>query len=146
MARPGARVEETEGAAALADAFWPGPLTLVLPLRDALPACPGGTLAIRVPDAPWVRRLSAACGHPLTGTSAIRAVAPPATTGDAVGAQFPSGIGLVVDGGSSPGGAPSTLLDLTGPSPRLLREGRIGRRVLQERLGLALSGPPAERP
>jgi L-threonylcarbamoyladenylate synthase len=135
-----ARLHEAEGAVSLAARFWPGPLTLVLAARGRLPAGPGGTLAIRVPGARWGRQLAAACGHPVTGTSANPAGGAPATSAAGVIAHFPRGVDRVVDGGATPGGAPSTLLDLTGNRPRLLRAGRVARPDLESVLG------PIEKP
>jgi len=124
--------------AALAAAFWPGPLTLVLPARAGLPAAvrgPTGGVGLRVPGLALPRAIARGLGGAITGTSANRHGVPPATTAAAVAAAFPEGLALVLDGGACPGGAPSTLLDLTGPRPRLLREGRIAAAALRPYLG-----------
>jgi L-threonylcarbamoyladenylate synthase len=96
--------------------FWPGPLTLVLPSRD-------GTVGVRVPDHPLALQLLRASG-PLWTTSANRSGRPDAMTADEVEAALPD-VDAVLDGGRAPGGTPSTVLDLTGPRPAILREGAI---------------------
>lgn len=95
---------------------WPAPLTVVLPAR-----C-GGSLAVRVPAHDLLRALLALVG-PLTATSANLAGDPPATTPEQVEAALGESLALLLDGGATPGGAPSTVLDLTSARPRLLRPG-----------------------
>jgi len=111
----------------LAARFWPGPLTLVLPTTDQLPAelvGPTGGVAVRVPDAPVARRVARALGAPITGTSAnlTGAPAPVAAADIALDAEILTG---VVDGGVTPGGSASTVVDLTGTSARIVRAGVI---------------------
>jgi len=122
----------------LAEEFWPGPLTLVLKASRLLPdflVGPGGSIAVRIPPVPWVRRLAYEMCQPLTATSANisggREMSNPAD----VMAFFERKIELVVDGGRTPGGAPSSLLDLTSPEPRVLREGRIPAERIRAVLG-----------
>jgi L-threonylcarbamoyladenylate synthase len=112
----------------LADEFWPGPLTLVLNASAALPGFitgPGGSVAVRIPPLTWLRKLVGRLCQPLTATSANlsgeRELADPRD----VEAAFGGRIALIVDGGCTPGGAPSTLVDLTAGPPRVLREGAI---------------------
>lgn len=95
---------------------WPSPLTVVVPAR-----C-GGTLAVRVPAHPLLRALLELVG-PLTATSANLAGGPPATTPEEVQAALGEDLALLLDGGATPGGSPSTVLDLTSAPPRLLRPG-----------------------
>ena len=109
-----------EPAAALADRCWPGPVTLVLPLR-----APGGdTVAVRVSSHPLARALAAALGHPVISTSANPTGAPPLTTAAEVRTAF-AGRGAenlrILDGGRTPGGEPSAIVDMTGKSPQVLR-------------------------
>ena len=105
----------------LLTAVWPAPLTVVLPLRRAL-AASEGTLAVRVPDHPLLCALLARVG-PLTATSANRSGSAPAATADAVERDLGGGVDLLLDGGATPGGLPSTLLDASGDELRLLRRG-----------------------
>ena len=100
---------------------WPAPLSVVLRLRRYLPAC-GFTVAVRVPAHPLLRTLLARTG-PLTSTSANAADGPPPVTGEEVEAVLGRGLDLLLDGGSTPGGAPSTLLDLTVVPSVILRKG-----------------------
>jgi len=113
---------------ALAGELWPGPLTLVLPAAPGLPERllgPGRTIAVRIPPLAWLRALVEELAEPLTATSANvageRALADPSE----VMAAFGGRIDLVIDGGPAPGGLASTIVDIAGDRPRILREGRI---------------------
>ncbi len=114
----------TPTARALADRFWPGPLTIVLvaPRR--------GTLAFRVPASDLARRLIAASGGGLPVTSANLSGHPDATTAEEVCEQLDGRIALILDGGRTPGGVPSTVVDCTGNDARVLREGAIPEREI----------------
>lgn len=107
--------------------FWPGPLTLVLRarphMRPPLAAGKPRTVGVRIPDHRTARALLKEVGEPLATTSANRSGRPPAMT--PLEAAWLEGVAAVVDGGRAPGGVPSTLLDLSGPEPRILREGPI---------------------
>jgi L-threonylcarbamoyladenylate synthase len=116
-------------ATALADAFWPGGLTVVVRQDPAvsLPAALTGgaaTIALRVPDHPAPRALAAALG-PLPTTSANVSGEPEAATAQAIVEQFGDAIELVLDGGPAHGGLPSTVVDCTVDPPRILRAGAI---------------------
>lgn len=100
---------------------WPAPLSAVLPLVRPLPFAEA-TLAVRIPSHPLLRRLLARVG-PLTATSANRAGAPPASAAGAVLAALPEGLALLLDGGVTEGGLPSTLLDCCGDQAKVLRPG-----------------------
>ncbi len=113
---------------ALAGEFWPGPLTLVLPAAPGLPdrlLGPGRTIAVRIPPLAWLRALVAELAEPLTATSANltreRELADPLEVRDV----FEGQVDLIIDGGPAPGGLPSTIVDLTGERPRILRDGQI---------------------
>ena len=113
----------------LADAFWPGGLTLVVPRRDgiALPrelTSDARTVGLRVPDHAAPRALAAAVG-PLPTTSANRSGEPEARDADAIESVLGDAIDLILDGGHAPGGPASTVVDCTGPRPRVLRVGAV---------------------
>lgn len=107
--------------------LWPAPLSLVVPLRSPLPAALGeSTTAVRVPDHEQLRGLLLALGRPLTATSANLSGEPPAL--DVAGAvRLLEGLeeAWVVDGGTLPGGPPSTLVAMVGTEVRLVRPGRF---------------------
>jgi L-threonylcarbamoyladenylate synthase len=115
-------------ATRLMAAHWPGPLTLVLPARPGLPAAlvDDGCVAMRDSPHPLARALVAGLGRPITATSANRAGQPPARTAADVAAAFPQGC-LILDGGETAGGRPSTLVRLRGPGDayEVLRPGVI---------------------
>lgn len=130
-------------ARALSDAFWPGPLTLVLPggegrLPDQLRGREGG-IAVRHTGHAGIARLVAALGYPLTSTSANRPGEPPAPGPDRIAQAFQDDIAagtlLVLDGGVLGNVPPSTLVDCTGPMPRMVREGAIPRTELRRAAG-----------
>jgi L-threonylcarbamoyladenylate synthase len=115
-------------AAALARRFWPGPLTLVLllPADRPLPAvltAGRANIAVRVPAHPLARALAQAAGGAITATSANPSGAPPASTADEVVRTLADRIAMVIDGGATPGGAPSTIVDVQAQPPRLVRAG-----------------------
>ena len=117
------------GARALAAAFWPGGLTVVVEQRDGttLPeVLTGGatTIGLRVPDHPAPRALAAGVG-PLPATSANRSGEPEARDAAEIAAQLGDAIELIVDGGVAHGGPASTVVDCTGATARILRVGAI---------------------
>ena len=131
---------------ALGARFWPGPLSLVLKRSPAIPSLLSGggdTIALRVPNAPTIREVVRRLGAPVTGTSANLSGSPAATTAEAVRETLGEAVDAVVDGGTTPGGPPSTLLDLTTPTPRILRVGAISRADLDETLR-DLGAPPSD--
>ncbi len=112
----------------LASRFWPGPLTLLIAAPSALaPAVSGGTgkIGVRVPDHAVARALCCACGSPLTATSANVSGSAPPQNADDVERTLGDRIDLLVDAGPTAGGPPSTIVDATGSSPRLVRAGAI---------------------
>ena len=116
-------------AAALAEAFWPGGLTVVVPQRPdvALPAALTGgapTIGLRVPDHPAPRSLAAAVG-PLPTTSANISGVTEARDAAEILAQLGDVVALVLDGGVAHGGPASTVVDCTGDRPAILRAGAI---------------------
>jgi L-threonylcarbamoyladenylate synthase len=112
----------TNAAADLMARFWPGPLTLVLPAR--IPA-DGPTIAVRAPDHDVALALLRALGEPIASSSANPAGQPPPVDADQVIAGLGHQLDVVLDGGPCRIGLPSTILDLSGPMPRILRQGAI---------------------
>jgi len=104
--------------------IWPAALTVILPTREAIPAAAGSTLAVRIPDHAALRSLLYRTG-PLTATSANGHGKPPCVTIDDVLGSLTGDPELALDGGRTPGGEPSTLVDLTGDVLRLVRPGRV---------------------
>jgi L-threonylcarbamoyladenylate synthase len=90
------------------------------------------SLGVRLPDEDEVRSLVRACGGALTATSANVSGQPPARTAKEVENYFPSGIDLIIDGGEATAAQPSTVLDLNGTEPRLIREGAVKRDSLAD--------------
>lgn len=113
-------------AGRLAQRFWPGPLTLVLPAHPALPVnlSPLPTVGVRMPDHPVALALLRRTG-PLAVTSANLSGQPSTTTAAEVYAQLSGRIPLILDGGQTPGGQPSTVVDCTGSELVILRQGPI---------------------
>jgi len=108
--------------------YWPGPLTLVLPARPEVPdevTAGSGTVGVRLSPHPVARGLVRALGAPVTAPSANRSGQPAPTTAAAVFADFRDRIELVLDGGVTTGGEPSTVLDATVDPPRVIRAGAL---------------------
>jgi len=128
----------------LARAFWPGPLTMVLPKRDMIPdAVTAGlpSVAVRVPGHPVALALLRAAGIPVAAPSANRFTQVSPTSAEHVVASLGDAVDLVLDGGPTTVGIESTVVDLTGPVPRVLRPGMIS----AEQIG-AVVGAVDERP
>ena len=111
--------------------FWPGPLTVVLSRRAGVAGLghDGPTLAFRAPNHPVTLQLLRELGEPLASSSANRAGLPPPTDADAVVNGLPE-LDLVLDAGPAQIGEPSTILDLTGDTPRILRRGALSEQEL----------------
>jgi len=111
----------------LAERFWPGGLTLVLPKADSLPAylAPVSSIAVRVPNHPICLTLIQRLGNPVIGTSANISGKPAALTADEVGQQLGGKIDFIINGGKCPGGRESTVVDVTREAPVILRQGII---------------------
>lgn len=119
----------------VAEEFWPGPLTAVLPAAAGLPEWlrgPGRTVGVRIPSPAWLRRLAYELSGPVTATSANRAGEPEIAEPGPVLDLFGGRVELFIDGGPTPGGKPSTVVDFSGRRPAVLREGAIP----SSRLGL----------
>lgn len=127
-----------ESAYALADRFWPGPLTMVLPARDVVPKCTTAglsTVAVRCPDNDVTRAIIRLSGVPIAAPSANLSGKPSTTTAKHVLHDHDGKIDAIVDGGPCRVGVESTIVDLTEERPRLLRPGGITPEVLLEVLG-----------
>jgi L-threonylcarbamoyladenylate synthase len=131
----------------LAGRFWPGPLTLVLPKRaDVPPEVTAGldTVAVRVPAHPIAHALLIEAGLPVAAPSANLFGRPSPTLAEHVLHDLRDRIDAVVDGGRAPVGVESTIVDVSGKQPRLLRPGGVAAEDIETLLGRALLPPPAQ--
>jgi L-threonylcarbamoyladenylate synthase len=128
-------IEQSTFFKLVAKGKWPAPLTLIGAARPEIPielTAGTKTVGLRLPDDDKVRELVRACGGALTATSANVSGQPPARTAKEVEHYFSEGIDLIIDGGEATATQPSTVLDLSGPEARLVREGAIAREELKE--------------
>jgi L-threonylcarbamoyladenylate synthase len=111
----------------LLDNIPPGGLTLVLPASEAVPGSitEGDTVAVRLTTHPVALSLIAGLGAPVVATSANLSGRSSATTAAEARSQLGNGVDVIVDGGPAPGGTESTIVDLSGEKPALLREGAV---------------------
>jgi L-threonylcarbamoyladenylate synthase len=107
--------------------FWPGPLTIVLPKRSHLPPAlsPSATVAVRMPDHDAARAVIRAAGGVMAVTSANASGSPPALNAAAAYNALAGRVKIILDDGRAPVGEPSTVLDLSGNEPRILRPGPL---------------------
>ena len=139
----------SEPALQLAEAFWPGPLTIVVPRRpgaklSSLATAGLETLAIRIPSHPVARRLLAAVGCPVAAPSANISGRVSATSAAHVRADLGTSVAIILDAGPTQHGMESTIVDATGTTLRLLRPGAVTREALAAASGSELL--PATRP
>jgi L-threonylcarbamoyladenylate synthase len=123
-----------EGIARLLDRFWPGPLTVVVRCQVDLPAgvlAADGTVGFRVPDHPLALEVIAKAGGAVACTSANRSGDPPAKSAQEAAAALGNDVDLILDGGASPGGVPSTVIAIENGGLRILREGALSEPDLQ---------------
>jgi len=114
----------------LMDRFWPGPLTLLIPAKEGLPeylTADTGMIAVRIPGESFALRLAQHAGFLITATSANLSGTPPADSAEMVIRYFGGEVDLVVNGGQTPGGLPSTIVDTSGGGATIVREGVITR-------------------
>ena len=113
-------------ASKLVARFWPGPLTVLVPKKPSIPQVVSATstVGVRVPDHEVARALLRLTG-PMAVTSANISSQPSPTTAEDVEAQLGGRIAMIIDGGNTPGGIPSTLVDCTGSEIQILREGPL---------------------
>jgi len=127
------RIAQFSGSARrVAQQFWPGPLTIVLPATETVPEilAPHGTVGVRSPKHSLCLSLLGLCGGFLVGTSANLTGKPPAIEAADAMKDLGDKVDLVLDGGKSRIGVPSTVVDLTKNHLKTLREGPIGRREI----------------
>jgi L-threonylcarbamoyladenylate synthase len=130
----------------LARRFWPGPLTLVLRRAAAVPdlvTAGGPTVAVRWPAHPVAQALIAAAGVPVAAPSANRSSRVSPTRAEHVLGDLDGRIDMILDGGPTPGGIESTVLDLTSQPPRLLRPGPIAPGQIEALIGEVHKPPPS---
>ncbi|MBT4512109.1 MAG: threonylcarbamoyl-AMP synthase [Chloroflexi bacterium] len=118
----------SETAKNMMDHFWPGGLTLVVRKSPSLPdwlTAGGNTIAVRIPDHPLALALIRGLCSPLIGTSANLSGLPSVASAEEVRAQLGGEVDFVLDGGICPGGIESTVIDVTGEVPTIIREGAV---------------------
>lgn len=141
-----------EAGRKLAEAYWPGPLTMVFPKSGRVPyGTTGGldTVAVRMPSDPVASRLIALAGVPIAAPSANTSGRPSPTTAQHVWQDMNGKIEMILDGGPVGIGVESTIVDVSGPVPALLRPGAVTMEMLRETVGEveidpAIQGPPRE--
>lgn len=136
-------------ATALAAAFWPGPLTMILPRAAQVPdEVTGGqdSVGLRCPDHPVALALLRAFGGGVAAPSANRFGRVSPTSAAHVREEFPEGVAVVLEGGDCAVGIESTIVDLCGATPRILRPGRISAAQLAQVIGPVEAGPTAASP
>lgn len=122
----------------LAERFWPGPLTMILPARPEVPelvTAGSGTVAVRLPHSVLLRSLVRLCRRPLTGTSANISGRAGGGSARAVARQLGARLDLLVDAGPAKRSIPSTIVDLCGEAPRVVRSGAIPSDVILHAIG-----------
>jgi L-threonylcarbamoyladenylate synthase len=128
-------------ALTLAHAFWPGALTLVLPALATVPniiTAGGKTVAVRIPAHPIPVTLVKELRMPIVGTSANLSGQPSPLTAEEVYAQLGDKVDFIIDGGRCAGGKESTIIDVSGEKPVLLREGAIPRTEIERVIGKSI--------
>lgn len=138
-----------DAAEQLAAEFWPGPLTMVLPKRPHVPdslTAGAPAVAVRLPAHPVAGALIAAAGVPVAAPSANRSTEVSPTTAQHVARSLGDRVDLILDGGATEVGIESTVVDLTGPLPRILRPGPINAADIEARVGPLGQRASAEGP
>ncbi len=125
----------SDTAEKLMDVFWPGPLTLLIPARKdllELITARTGKVAVRIPGESFALELTRSLEFPITATSANISGMPPAVNPEDVLGYFAKRLDMLIDGGKTPGGQPSTIVDVTGGEIKILREGAVSSRKILE--------------
>ncbi len=149
LAHVSAHAQVTPLAERLAEAFWPGPLTLVLErsancaLSDLVSAGLG-TVAVRVPDHPIAQALLKETGRPLAAPSANRSGSLSPTQAEHVAAELDGKVDLILDGGPTAHGLESTIVDARGETPVMLRPGAVPVETIEATLSLTVTRPALE--
>lgn len=141
--------EVSEAGKKLMEAYWPGPLTMIFPKSDIVPyGTTGGldTVAIRMPSDPIANRMIALAGIPIAAPSANTSGRPSPTTAEHVYQDMNGKIEMILDGGAVGIGVESTIVDVSGPVPMLLRPGAITIEMLRETVGQVEIDPAIQGP
>ena len=132
------------GAQKLMDAFWPGPLTMIFPKSDIVPLTTTGgldTVAVRFPSHPVAIAIIRATGLPIAGPSANSSGKPSPTRASHVEFDLSGKIDMIVDGGAAEWGLESTIVDVSGETPVILRPGAITKEMMEQVVGGVLIDP-----
>lgn len=138
-----------DAAAKLAKAFWPGPLAIVVRRNDKVPDVVSGgldTVALRVPDHPVAQALLAACGFGVAAPSANKSGRPSPTRCADARDDLGEAVAVYLDGGPTRVGVESTVVDVTGRRPAILRPGGVPREAIEAVVGTLAAAPQASRP
>lgn len=138
-----------EYARKLIDKFWPGPLTLIFPKSDKVPSITTGgidTVAIRMPSNKIANHLIKKCGFPIAAPSANRSGRPSPTAAEHVLTDMDGRIPLIIDGGRADIGVESTVLNLVGDIPTILRPGGVTKEMLEQTIGSVKVDPNVMKP
>ena len=147
--RPLIAVEPSPAARALMEAYWPGPLTLIFPKSALVPLRTTGglnTVAVRMPSHPIARALIRAAGCPIAAPSGNRSGRPSPTTAAHMFEDMDGRIPLILDGGACDVGVESTVVDMTGDVPRILRPGGVTREQIAQVCGDCVVDSAVMRP
>ncbi len=134
-------------ALSLAESFWPGPLTMVLPRAESVPLITTGGLdsvAVRIPRHPVARALIRLSQRPIAAPSANPFMRLSPTRAENIDSEIAGGLAMILDGGPCDVGLESTVIDMTEWPPRILRLGGLGREELEATVGVRLSVGPQE--
>ena len=147
--RPLIACEPSALAKRMMEAFWPGPLTMIFPRAESVPANLSAglpTVSVRLPAHPVARALISAAGVPIAAPSANRSGRPSPTAASHVFEDMEGRIPMILDGGDCAVGLESTVVDMTGDTPRILRPGGITAEMIAQVAGASEVDPAVMRP